>query len=190
MKIVFDREEATESIRKGLIQIGAKLDNIQIGINNKKNKKKNNNKNNLESVTKIESINQEIVELQERKAIVRETEAACLETVLTHLREFTQIHPKSTYEEWISQLHPENVKDYKPTAETNTDCCGIDTTTTDPSSLIIIDHRFYVTESDHRRMWNANLDGTRNFVYPRDQMYSNMQQQTNLCCLGLTQGVI
>lgn len=93
---------------------------------------------------RLEEMNRENEEEEERQRICREAEAACLEAVRDHLGSFLAEKPEATYEEWIVELHPEN-------ARTTT------TAATEASSRIDIDHRFYVHDSDHRMLWNENL---------------------------------
>jgi len=82
----------------------------------------------------------EIMEEQERKCMRREAIAACIRTILEHLSGFLKELPESTYEQWILKLHPDNAHDQHH------------------SNVAKIDHRFYVEESDHRLIWNKNMD--------------------------------
>eukprot|EP00555_Chaetoceros_dichaeta_P009843 CAMPEP_0198255582 /NCGR_PEP_ID=MMETSP1447-20131203/5672_1 /TAXON_ID=420782 /ORGANISM="Chaetoceros dichaeta, Strain CCMP1751" /LENGTH=111 /DNA_ID=CAMNT_0043941985 /DNA_START=52 /DNA_END=384 /DNA_ORIENTATION=- len=77
----------------------------------------------------------EVMEDEERKAICREAVAACMETMLEHLSNFREERPDATYEEWIMKLHPDNADDKRR------------------NNVGLIDHRFYVEESDHRIIW-------------------------------------
>ena len=83
----------------------------------------------------------EISEEEERRAMCAEAVAACRQTILEHMRSFLEEWPDATYEEWITQLHPDN-------ADTHKQRC---------SNVEPIDHRFYVEESDHRIIWNENM---------------------------------
>jgi hypothetical protein len=63
---------------------------------------------------------------------------------------FVAEHPQTTFEEWIGALHPENTHD----------------------SLLkgfagVLDHKYYEEASEHRRVWNGNLAGTRSLVPAR-----------------------
>uniref|UniRef100_A0A7S2A3Y3 Uncharacterized protein n=1 Tax=Ditylum brightwellii TaxID=49249 RepID=A0A7S2A3Y3_9STRA len=81
--------------------------------------------------------------------IKREAEVLCMMEVRNHLMEYVNSHPSSTYEEWIGKLHPDNVNQKHPH---------------------LIDHRFYVEDSDHRRLWNINLTrggGKRSYVHAK-----------------------
>jgi hypothetical protein len=84
----------------------------------------------------LEHINTELGEEADRKKQCREAHAACLQTILDHLAEFLEARPDAVYEDWISELHPDNLD----MAKAN------------------IDHRFYVKESDHRMIWNSSME--------------------------------
>jgi len=81
-----------------------------------------------------------ILQLQ---AMKQEAYQACLAEVEAHLDTFLQGNPQATYEEWIAEIHPENMR-------TNTN-----------DGEIPIDHRFYMEASDHRLLWNARVDVDR-----------------------------
>ena len=107
----------------------------------------------------------EIRDLEEMRRIKREAEESCLNTTTEHLLEFIKANPTATYKQWIEDLHPENAHD-------GTLLEGLGKT---------IDHRFFVEESDHRRIWNENLytflnpkcSKGRDFVPPRARMMSD-----------------
>jgi len=102
-----------------------------------------NNNNELSTTT------QENDELNFFNDIKREAEVLCMMEVRNHLMEYVNSHPSSTYEEWIGKLHPDNVNQKHPH---------------------LIDHRFYVEDSDHRRLWNINLTrggGKRSYVHAK-----------------------
>mmetsp|Transcript_30024 Transcript_30024/g.45535 ORF Transcript_30024/g.45535 Transcript_30024/m.45535 type:complete len:326 (-) Transcript_30024:265-1242(-) len=92
---------------------------------------------------------------EKARQLMLEAEAACTQAMKDHLLEFVQKHPKASYEEWIGELHPENLHDGRlldlPSKE--------------------LDHRFYVKESDHRKMWNLHLDAKRQYVPSRSSMW-------------------
>lgn len=69
-----------------------------------------------------------------RVEICQQAEALCIQAVYDHLTLFLEKHPFSSYEEWIADLHPENV-----------------------NRNGTIDHRFYMEGSDHRKIWNKHL---------------------------------
>lgn len=88
----------------------------------------------------------------ERQRVQEESVAACLQATREHLFEFLSDKPDATYAEWIEALHPENVPDGQLLE-------GLAKT---------VDHRFFIEESDHRRMWNEHLttDGGHRTVVP------------------------
>lgn len=103
----------------------------------------------------LERKNRDYVDEQRAREMMREAELACQEAIASHLEAFLQEHPTATYEEWIQDLHPENMNEGKLLGDGFTE----------------LDHRLYVEESDHRRLWNKNLgDGLRRAVPPRSRM--------------------
>lgn len=96
----------------------------------------------------LEHVNEEILQEQQRKELVREAEARCRATIIHHLHEFLVRFPLATYEEWISDLHPDNVT---PTKQKQQQQDKEDN----------IDHRFYVVDSDHRIIWNGLMEELR-----------------------------
>lgn len=101
----------------------------------------------------------EIMEEEERRALCREAVAACMQTMLEHISDFLEERPDATYEEWIIKLHPDNADDHR---------C---------SSVGLIDQRFYVEESDHRIIWNENMDTLSVGVTNQDS-YSSRKVQS------------
>mmetsp|Transcript_9512 Transcript_9512/g.14689 ORF Transcript_9512/g.14689 Transcript_9512/m.14689 type:complete len:189 (+) Transcript_9512:88-654(+) len=90
--------------------------------------------NETNSEERMERINRE---REETEATVHEAAQMMLDIDRQHLDEFIEKNNQSsTYEEWISELHPDNVQESGA-----------------------IDHRFYVHDSDHRLMWNGKADG-------------------------------
>ena len=104
----------------------------------------------------LEWVNAENEELDKWNEVKREAEAAGMKVIKDHLEGFIQNNPQGTYERWIEELHPENANEGMLL-----DGLGKE-----------IDHRFYVRESDHRDMWNGNLDGVRTFVPARSVMHN------------------
>jgi len=86
----------------------------------------------------------------EAEEMMRDAEAACTKVIETHLAEFIEHNPTGTYEEWLCELHPDN--NYE----------GILL-----EGFSELDHRFYIESSDHRLLWNKNLDGIRREVPAR-----------------------
>jgi hypothetical protein len=98
-----------------------------------------------EMADRMDRINADNRETQGHLDLKREAEEACFDAIQTHLDGFLEQRPLATYEEWIIDLHPENVseKDGKQ----------------------VLDHRFYVNDSDHRHLWNRHLrDRERNIT--------------------------
>jgi len=100
----------------------------------------------------------EVMEDEERKAICREAVAACMQTILEHLSNFREERPDATYEEWIIKLHPDNADDKRR------------------NNVGLIDHRFYVEESDHRIIWNETMDSLATNVTNQDSILSRKVQ--------------
>ena len=80
-------------------------------------------------------------QVMEAEIMSREAEQACLDVCHQHLHEFLQDTPHGTYEEWLRSLHPEN--DYEGKLL---------------EGFSELDHRFFVKESDHLKMWNDSVD--------------------------------
>ncbi|KAL3806009.1 hypothetical protein ACHAXA_003468 [Cyclostephanos tholiformis] len=88
--------------------------------------------------------NRMMEERRDMEAMMRlryEAEERCLNATTEHLMGFIKNNPHAKYHQWIEDLHPENAHD-------GTLLEGMGKT---------IDHRFFVEESDHRRIWNDNL---------------------------------
>lgn len=80
-------------------------------------------------------------DMEEMMRLKKEAEEMCMNATREHLFAFISANPSAKYHEWIEELHPENAHDGALLE-------GLGKT---------IDHRFYVEESDHRRLWNDNL---------------------------------
>ena len=111
-----------------------------------------------EVADQLDNINRENAEETERKEMVREAERQSLEIMHEHLEEFLRENPRASYESWIAALHPDNVVEGELLE-------GV-------SGSTEIDHRFFVAESDHRKLWNESIserrDGDRrNYVQAR-----------------------
>jgi hypothetical protein len=88
--------------------------------------------------------NRMMEERRDMEAMMRlrhEAEERCLNATTEHLLGFIRENPHAKYHQWIEDLHPENAHDGALLE-------GMGKT---------IDHRFFVAESDHRRIWNDNL---------------------------------
>jgi hypothetical protein len=112
----------------------------------------------------LEQLNERMKEECERQGIRREAEARTMEVILDHLEVFLQEYPNASYEEWIEDLHPENAYQGKLLPD-----------------IQEIDQRFYVYESDHRRLWNKAMEklghNEHRIVQPRTQIWGKMHPQ-------------
>ena len=111
-----------------------------------------------EVADQLDTINRENAEETERREMVREAERQSLEIMYEHLEEFLRENPRASYESWIAALHPDNVVEGKLLE-------GV-------SGSTEIDHRFFVAESDHRKLWNESISerndaDRRNYVQSR-----------------------
>lgn len=155
-------KKASTLIQNGLAQVGKKV----INVGKKKGTTGDAGPDDIAtlttSVSKIQIISQEIIERQQDNAVVRESEAACMEEISNHLKSYILRNPSGTYEGWIEELHPDNV--------VVNDESGYDKRNKTKGSNIYIDHRFYLEDSDHRKLWNQSIDDgiIRNEVAPRD----------------------
>jgi hypothetical protein len=92
-----------------------------------------------ELADKLDRVNADLAQEQAMLQICRQAEAECLQAVRDHMNSFLEECPEASYEDWIRDLHPDNVSQ---------DC------------LQTIDARFYVQASDHLRMWNDTICGS------------------------------
>jgi len=98
---------------------------------------------------------------EEANAMHQESVASCMQIIIEHLREFLEEQPDSTYEEWIRDIHPDNVDDQRYNSY---------------DDGLIIDHRFYVETSDHRIIWNENMDTSATNVTNQDSFLNRKVQ--------------
>lgn len=89
----------------------------------------------------LELLNSRMKEEVERQEVRRESEQLTLKVITDHLNEFLTENPLGTFEEWIEDLHPENANQGELLRD-----------------IQQIDERFYVMESDHRRLWNEAIE--------------------------------
>ena len=92
-----------------------------------------------ELADKLEFINQETKEEADRKDLVRQATEACHAEIENHLEDFLERCPDATYEDWILDLHPDNVEQGRLF-----------------ENFTEVDLRFYVKDSDHRLLWNRH----------------------------------
>jgi len=90
----------------------------------------------------LDRVNADNADEAERQEICRHAMELCLKEMRDHLLEFLSERPLASYEEWISELHPDNINGRSE---------GLTHTP-------LIDHRFYVADSDHRILWNEHLN--------------------------------
>ena len=100
---------------------------------------------NQKVILQLEQQFDDAVEQEEYLKICQKASEQCLQAVRDHHQHFLEDHSDASYEEWIQELHPDN--------------------TTFFSKRVVVDHRFYLSDSEHRQLWNENLgNGARSFV--------------------------
>mmetsp|Transcript_31770 Transcript_31770/g.47224 ORF Transcript_31770/g.47224 Transcript_31770/m.47224 type:complete len:270 (-) Transcript_31770:132-941(-) len=109
---------------------------------------------------------QEADENAARAAVIRESQEACLRHMQADLVGFLEKTPDGTYEQWIESYHPENAFEGSLL----------------PGLSKTIDHRFYVKESDHRKLWNDNVPDR--IVPARTHMFADNEDQVPTDLLG------
>jgi len=107
-------------------------------------------------------LTEEEEEEEAARRLMLESEELCTKAMIDHLLEFIERRPTSTYEEWIEELHPENLHHGKLLPDMSKE----------------LDHRFYVKESDHRKMWNSHLDTLRRYVNSRSSIWDQTTTAT------------
>ena len=133
---------------------------MNIGRKRPKNDSNDNDQqdNNKDSVDKVAFACEEIIDSQRDRALVKESQEETMDVLRQHLGSyFMANNNEGTYEEWICQLHPDNVIEKKEGGnddDGNGDPNGEDEEATQ-ASKDIIDHRFYLEDSHHRILWNA-----------------------------------
>lgn len=121
-----------QKLKAGFTQFGNALQKINLG------KLIDDMEHDQEIADELEAVNQELNEESQRKELVREATAACHAEIENHLDEFLIQHPSASYEDWITDLHPDNVMDGRLFED-----------------IKEVDLRFYVVDSDHRILWNS-----------------------------------
>lgn len=125
---------AQDRVKAGLVAVGNALQKINLV------KLIDDMEHDQELADELEVVNRETTQEAERKAMVQEALAACRAEIEDHLTTFLFFHPTAAYEEWIQDLHPENVDRGQLLTDLKT-----------------VDMRFYVADSDHRLLWNARV---------------------------------
>jgi uncharacterized protein (UPF0147 family) len=165
-QILKTTQQHGEQMKQGLQKMGTKL---QQGTSS------TTNNNQVGLTDQLEMFNERMKEEVLRRDVRREAEEACLQTMRDHLSEFLQTtqttdgtgtttttnnnnnNNNNTYEEWIFAFHPENTQD---------------------ASLLHdmeykeVDLRFFVEESDHRKLWNEMVNDPHREVAARTRMWS------------------
>jgi hypothetical protein len=100
-----------------------------------------------------------IIEDQNVRQAVRESQLQCLQEITDHLHLYLFENTETSYEGWIASLHPDNVKDNNnnnnnsSTSSKNNNGGG-----GGGVREIIVDHRFYMKDSHHRQLWNEYME--------------------------------
>ena len=121
----------------------------------------NNNKN---TSSKHATLCTTIIEDQQVREVVRESQLQCLQEIMDHLQLYlfeNNSTATSSYEGWIASLHPDNVKDNnKNNSSTSNNNNNNSSNSGDGGGVreIIIDHRFYMKDSHHRQLWNEYME--------------------------------
>jgi hypothetical protein len=95
----------------------------------------------------LERINRDNEDEEKRKELVAHVHQLCMNAIHEHLQSFLIERPDGSYEEWIAELHPDNVI-------LDTDSNG----SNDQHHTLQIDARFYVSDSDHFLLWKRHHD--------------------------------
>lgn len=139
--------EGVKKVNQGVTMLGSKLQSINLNklIDDEK------------LADNMERMNRDIQMEKDALIMMKEAEEACLRAITDHFIEFVADSPGVvTYEQWIADLHPENTRE------------GLLLEGMDKE----VDHRFYVQDSDHRKLWNAHLGNGRAPV-PARSMQTN-----------------
>ncbi|OEU08323.1 hypothetical protein FRACYDRAFT_250116 [Fragilariopsis cylindrus CCMP1102] len=151
--------------------------------------------NNKRNTSKHATLCTTIIEDQQVREVVRESQLQCLQEIMDHLQLYlfeNNSTETSSYEGWIASLHPDNVKD-------NTNNNNNSSTSNNISSggggggggggvrEIIIDHRFYMKDSHHRQLWNeymeklecreSSVEGNKRSIEPTHTVRSLLSEQ-------------
>ncbi|CAJ1936373.1 unnamed protein product [Cylindrotheca closterium] len=105
----------------------------------------------------LNTLNARMKEEAERRDVRKVSEEACRNEMKSHLEEFLQKMPNATYEQWIEDLHPENLSDPQLLKEMDKE----------------VDLRFYVKESDHLILWNQKVQDPVRQIAPRNRVWKD-----------------
>jgi hypothetical protein len=162
---------------------------FMIGDNNKRN-----------TSSKHATLCTTIIEDQQVREVVRESQLQCLQEIMDHLQLYlfeNNSTETSSYEGWIASLHPDNVKDNNSNNSStsnnnnnnnnNTNSGGGDGGGGGGVREIIIDHRFYMKDSHHRQLWNeymeklecreSSVEGNKRSIEPTHTVRSLLSEQ-------------
>lgn len=131
---------------------------VQIGDLNAKKSYGENMRDNNWKEGHGDALRSDLDDENETREMMKHAEEVCYNTIMDHFVEFVANTPNVTYEQWICDLHPENAHEGLLLA-------GMDKE---------VDHRFYVEDSDHRKLWNAHLGSGRTFVPARTKAWSGV----------------
>lgn len=115
-----------------------------------------------ELADQLEQINEEHEAEAERRQLVVRVREECLDALRTHLVSFLQENPEGRYEEWIAEVHPDNVVNEQ------------------------VDARFFVHDSDHRIMWNEHHVNTEDHAFGFSQMVPPMSVEEKTKATAVT----
>jgi len=136
------RELQKQNVRKVVSSLKCSLDRIN------PTKWKDNSEHDQKVAAELEKEFEDALEQEQYLKLCREASDRCLQAIKDHHQHFLEDHPNGTYEQWIRELHPDNTCAFR--------------------QRVAIDHRFYLSDSDHRNLWNEHLgDGARAHVPAR-----------------------
>jgi len=158
------RDRMAAGLAKGLVSIGTALEKMNISklVENLETR-------DPELCDKPEAIKKEIEDENERNKLIEEALLRCKVDMEDHLSTFLFLNPQGSFEQWISELHPENAQDGSFLPEFKD-----------------MDRRFYVSDSDHRIMWNRRVPPDRQIAArtfkvasdaPADLLNDNFSEQ-------------
>lgn len=132
-----NRELRKKSLQKGWQSAKVAINKVNIG------KWIDDLEKDQELADELERINEEHQAEAERRHLVVQVREACMDAIRTHLVSFLQENPEGSYEDWVAELHPDNVSEHDAS----------------------VDHRFYVEDSDHRILWNEHHQNTDDHAF-------------------------
>jgi len=134
---ISQREERKKRLQKGWQSAKKVINKVNIG------KWIDDLEKDQELADQLEQINEEHQAEAERRLLVAQVREECMDAIRTHLVSFLQETPEGSYEEWIYELHPDNISEHDNS----------------------IDARFYIEDSDHRILWNEHHQNTEDHAF-------------------------